>query len=147
MPQGRRCKFAMSSDDLKVALIIDPELPIGLLANTAAVLALTLGRRMDGLIGPDVMDGSGQRHLGITTVTLPVLSAPAPAIRELWIRATELELLVVDFSEAAQTTTTYDAYTAKLKATPAADVRYLGIAICGARKLINKLAGSLAVLR
>lgn len=137
----------MSSGDIKIALIIDPELPIGLIANTAAVLALTLSQRVDGLIGPDVVDRAGQPHLGITTVTLPVLSAPAPAIKDLWMRATELGLLVVDFTDAAQTTTTYDDYTAKLQATPAADLKYLGIAICGARKLVNMLTGTLALLR
>ena len=136
----------MNNPDVKLVIIVDPELPAGLIANTAAVLALTLGRRVDGLIGPDVADGSGLPHVGITMVTLPVLSASSETITDLWVRATQLGLLVVDFSEAAQSTTTYDAYTAKLQATQAADVKYLGIAIRGAKKLVNRLTGNLALL-
>jgi hypothetical protein len=137
----------MSPTDIKIALIIDPELPVGLIANTAAVLALTLGHRIDGLIGPDIPDGSGQIHVGITTLPLPILIADPDAIRTLRARAVESGLLVVDFCDAAQTTTAYNAYTDALREAPAADLRYLGIAICGARKPVNKLTGSLPLLR
>jgi len=46
-------------NDAKCVLLIDSDLSIGLLANTAAVLALTIGKRAEGIIGPDVVDGSG----------------------------------------------------------------------------------------
>ena len=137
----------MGSDDTKIALIIDADLPVGLIANTAAVLALTLGNGIGGLIGPDVPDGSGQVHTGITTTPIPILKGTAQTIRDLRGRAVDTGLLVVDFSDAAQTTTTYDDYTAKLLIRLAEDLQYLGIAISGPRKLVNKLTGSLPLLR
>ncbi len=133
--------------DVKLAILVDKELPVGLLANSAAVLTLTLGRRLDQVIGPDVFDGSGERHIGITTVPLPILATTADVLRTLRAKANELGLLVVDFCDAAQMTTTYEDYTARLEATPEPELRYLGIAIFGPKRLVNKLVGNLPLLR
>src|SRR5690348_3111388 len=101
----------MMSNEVKVAIIVDGELPVGLQANTAAVLALTIGwHHLDGMIGPDLLDGSDQRHLGITTIPLPILRATMDSIVELKAKAEAAGLTVVDFCDAAQTTTTYEAY-------------------------------------
>jgi len=132
--------------DTKLAILVDRELGVGLIANTA-VLALTLGRRLEEIIGPDVFDGSGERHIGITTIPLPILQTTADALRSLRAKAAELGLLVVDFCDAAQMTTAYEDYTARLSATAESDLRYLGIAIYGPKRLVNRVAGSLPLLR
>jgi AraC-like DNA-binding protein len=49
---------------MKVVMIIDKELPLGLIANTAAVLGASLGKMVDGLIGGDLRDADGNVHLG-----------------------------------------------------------------------------------
>ena len=54
---------------------------------------------------------------------------------------------MVDVTDAAPTTTTYDAYTTKLACTEHDDLSYLGIALCGPKKSVNKLAGSLGLFR
>ena len=46
---------------MKCVMIIDQDLPVGLIANTAAVLALTIGHRIDGIIGEDVTDAGNSR--------------------------------------------------------------------------------------
>jgi hypothetical protein len=133
--------------DEKLAILVDRDLPVGLIANTAGVLALTLGRCIEHVIGPDTFDGSGERHVGITTMTLPILATTAEALPELRKRASELGLLVVDFCDAAQETRAYPDYTARLAATPEPELRYLGIAVFGPKRLVNRLAGSLPLLR
>lgn len=53
----------------------------------------------------------------------------------------------VDFSDLAQGCKTYDEYREKLSAAPESALIYYGLALIGAKKLVNKLTGSLALLR
>ncbi|SDZ31444.1 hypothetical protein SAMN05421736_109159 [Evansella caseinilytica] len=134
----------------KCVMIVDAELPAGMIANTAAVLALTLGKEVEGIVGPDVKDESGCTHLGITTMPIPILKGSddeMKKIRNKIVNGEFSELLVVDFSHAAQTTKTYQEYTEKIASTSAADLVYLGLALYGEKKKINRLTGSMALLR
>ncbi|TCK92577.1 hypothetical protein EDC19_1726 [Natranaerovirga hydrolytica] len=133
----------------KCVIIIDSELPTGLIANTAAVLALTLGNKIKDIIGPNVVDGDGKIHEGITTIPFPILKSNPVYIKELRnvIGATYPDLVLVDFSNAAQTTKNYDDYTKKIAQHTTDELEYLGIAAYGDKKKINKLAGSLPLLR
>ena len=138
----------MDSGAEKCVLIIDEQLPAGLAVNTGVVLAFTLGSRMAALIGPDVLDRSGQSHPGITTLPFPILKARAEQITAIRLRASEMDsLFVVDFTDTAQSTKTYEDYTAKLAALLAEELRYLGLALYGKREAINRLTGSLPLLR
>ncbi|MGR6861764.1 DUF2000 family protein [Aliivibrio salmonicida] len=57
------------------------------------------------------------------------------------------EVTVVDFSNVAQSTKNYQDYSEKLASTKADDIEYLGIAIYGAKKLVNKYTGNLGLVR
>jgi hypothetical protein len=139
---------AMDSGAEKCVLIIDEQLPAGLAVNTGVVLAFTLGSRLAALIGPDVLDGSGQIHPGITTLPFPILKARADQIKAIRLRAGEMEsLFVVDFTDAAQTSKEYHDYTAKLAALTSEELQYLGLALYGKREAVSKLTGSLPLLR
>ncbi len=48
----------------KCVVVVDGDLPLGLLANTATVLAITLGARVEAIVGEDAVDGSGEVHSG-----------------------------------------------------------------------------------
>lgn len=142
--------MSQQSNETKCVLLIDSELPLGLLANTAAVLALTIGKRVEGIIGSDVVDGSGQIHTGITTIPLPILKSTQGDLKVLKQKvSTEAfqDLIVVDFSDVAQTTKTYEEYTQKIANYSSEDLHYLGIALYGDRKKINKLTGNLPLIR
>jgi hypothetical protein len=49
----------------RCAIVIDADLAPGLAANAAAVLALTLGATVDGIVGPDLVDADGEVHPGL----------------------------------------------------------------------------------
>jgi hypothetical protein len=136
----------VSEEANKLAIVIDDTLPAGLVANTAAVLAMTLGSRQASVIGPDLKDADGSLHPGITTLPIPVLVADQDTVRRIRAQAVD-DVLLVDFTETAQRSRTYDEYTEKLAATGEADLSYLGIALFGPRKPIQKLTGSLRLLR
>lgn len=134
----------------KCVMVIDADLPLGLIANTSAVLALTLGKEIDGITGKSVQDADGHSHIGITTTPIPILKSDATMIKELREKLfTEdfSDILVVDFSNAAQTTKNYEEYIAKLSKFTKDDLAYLGIALYGDKKKVNKLTGSMGLLR
>ena len=113
------------------------------------MLSLTLGRRLGELIGPDLKDGSGQVHAGITTVPIPILVADQDTLRQIRDRAAQGDtgLFLVDFTDCAQRTTTYEDYSRLLESTLASDLDYLGLALHGPRKQVQRLTGSLRLLR
>lgn len=152
----------MNAEPSKCVFVIEEELPRGLQVNTAAVLALSLGRRFPELVGDDLFDQTGGLHSGLTTIPMPILGASQPDIRRIVNSAAPgrlvpenpkqattgaEELFLIDVTDAAQTTTDYEAYRNKLQRTPAEELRYLGVALLGPKRRINSLTGSLGLLR
>ncbi|MDQ4106499.1 MAG: DUF2000 domain-containing protein, partial [Actinomycetota bacterium] len=78
---------------------------------------------------------------------LCVLKASREVLRDLRRRAEDEELLVVDFTDAAQTSKTYADYERKIAAVSTGQLNYLGVAFYGARRPVNRLTGSLPLLR
>lgn len=138
----------MENGQAKCVMVLDEELATGLLVNTAGVLALTLGRKLDSIIGPDVIDGSGRSHVGITTIPIPILKAKSDVVRDIRLKAEGTnDLMAVDVTDAAQTTKTYEDYTEKIAAVNSEELKYLGVALYGSKKPVNKLTGNLPLLR
>ena len=134
----------------KCVMVLDEGLPPALPANTAGILGITLGKHISETAGPDVTDRSGRTHLGIIEFPVPILRAGRETLYELRERLYEpasAALTAVDFSDVAQGCKTYDEFIAKAAQTEKDRLHYLGLAICGAKKLVNKLTGSLPLLR
>ena len=72
---------------MKIVIILDPDLPPGVKANAAAVLAFSASRQVPGGIGPEVADADGGRHPGITSLPIPVLGCPDDRLADLRDRA------------------------------------------------------------
>jgi hypothetical protein len=139
--------YSPTNDDTKCVVVIDEALSLGLIANTAAVLALTLGSRLD-IVGADLCDRDGARHKGLTRIPIPILKAPAHIVSSVREAASSIEdLFLVDVSDAAQTTTNYEDYEEALADRGTDDLQYLGVALFGAKRAVNRLTGSLPLLR
>lgn len=134
--------------EFKCAIVVSGELPTGLAANAASVLALTMGHRVEGLVGADVKDADGVVHAGIIHTPLPILTAPGERVRAI-VRtaAAQDETFFVSFSALAQSCRTYDEYVEKMAATATADLTSVGIGLYGPRKRIDRLVGALPLLR
>ncbi len=134
----------------KCVMVIDESLPLGLIANTAAIMGVTLGRQLPEVVGDDVLDRSGNPHLGIIEFPVPILKGTPEtikAIREKLFQPEFRELTVVDFSDLAQGCRTYDEFIGKMGQASEDTLQYLGVAICGAKKKVNQLTGSMPLLR
>ncbi len=134
----------------KCVMVIDGGLPLGMIANTAAIMGITLGKKMPEVVGADVTDQSGSEHLGIIEFPVPILRGTRPDIKQIREKLYQPEfqdLTVVDFSDLAQSCKTYDEFMEKMGRVSESDLQYLGVAICGSRKKVNKLTGNMPLLR
>jgi hypothetical protein len=138
----------MKNGSEKCVMVLSEGLPAGLAVNTAGVLAFTLGRKLEEVVGPEVVDGSGRTHLGITRIPIPILKADETVVRNIREQAERTDgMVVVDFTDAAQTSKTYEEYQQKMATRTSEELRYLGVALYGDKKLVNRLTGSLPLLR
>lgn len=140
----------MNLQNEKCVMVIDESLPLGIIANTAAIMGITLGKQHPEVVGADVYDRTGNRHLGIIEFPVPILKGSKEVIKTIRERLYEPEfsdLTVVDFSDLAQSCKTYEEFIEKMKVVFEEELNYFGIAIRGAKKKVNKLTGSMPLLR
>ncbi|WP_320007677.1 DUF2000 domain-containing protein [Maridesulfovibrio sp.] len=134
--------------DKKYVIVLDKNLPVGLQVNTAAVLATSIGQASEGVVGPDVEDGSGRTHQGITQLPIPILASDAKSLAELYEKASSVEdLFLVDFTSTAQKARHYDHYMQQMAARATDELEFVGIGLLGDDSHIKKLTGSLPLLR
>ena len=126
----------------KCVLVIDEAMPRGLAANTAAILGITWGRLRPELVGEDVTDAAGAIHPGIIRTPVPVLSGRPETFQTLRRQLAELE-----FADVAQSCRTYGEFIEKMARTGPGELRYLGMALLGPRHQVDRLTGSLPLLR
>jgi hypothetical protein len=136
--------------ELKCVMVIDEELPMGIIANTAAILGVTMGKQMPETVGANVIDKTGNVHLGIVNLPIPILKGQGTLLKELREKLYQPEfagMTVVDFSDVAQGCKAYDEFIDKIAEVQEKELQYLGLAICGVKKKVNKLTGNMALLR
>ena len=140
----------MSQQEQKCVMVIDAALSLGYIANTAAMLGVTIGKRLPQIVGGDVTDASGRTHPGISTYPISMLRGSEELLKDLRLRLFEpefSELTVVDFSDVAQKINVYEEYVQKAAETPEREHAYYGIALFGDKKKVNRLTGMLPLLR
>ena len=140
----------MNTPEQKCVMVIDSALPLGLIANTAAMLGISIGKLHPEMIGEDVTDATGYVHAGISTYPISMLKGDEQLLRELRLKLFEPEfsgLTAVDFSDVAQKINVYADYAQKAAETAEREFAYLGIALFGEKKKINRLTGMLPLLR
>lgn len=140
----------MNEPEQKCVLVIDASLPLGLIANTAAILGTTLGAAKPQMVGRNVTDASGGVHTGINTIPTTVLQADEATLKSLRLKLYSDEfsgLVVVDFSDVAQRIHIYEDYAKEAEGMKTEDFRYFGLALYGDKKKVNRLTGMLPLLR
>lgn len=140
----------MDLQNKKCVMVIDEHLPLGIIANTAAIMGITLGKEMPEVVGANVTDQSGNEHLGIIEFPVPILKGSPDIIKELREKLFHpdfQDLTVVDFSDLAQGCKTYDEFIDKMGNVSESTLQYFGLAVCGSKKKVNKLTGSMPLLR
>ncbi len=132
----------------KCVVVVDGDLPVGLMVNAAACLAITLGDRVESINGDDATDGSEMVHPGLIPTGIAILQADADTIKKIRMKAERTEgVFVANFTDAAQTPRNYGEYLKNISKIASEDLKYLGVGLYGDKKPVGKLTGGLALLR
>lgn len=132
--------------DKKCIIVVNAELPAGLIANAAACLGFSLGSELPHEVGPPQKDADGVTHGGLVNLPVSILAADADKVKGVVDRAYQIRgLTVFDMSDKAQRAKTQEEYGVAIAATKNTDLQYWAVAIYGNKKAVNKLGGGLSL--
>jgi len=132
---------------MKIVIVLDRALPLGLLANAAAVLGFSASKAIPDGVGRDVVDADGGIHKGITRVPIPILACDGDLLPGLRQQAAETEdVECIDFCDVAQRAKRYDEYAARLEHCKNPELSYLGLCIFGDPAMVKRLTAHLNLL-
>ncbi len=136
------------TSDLRLAIVVDPSLPLGFLANTVATISVGLGAQHPGLGGVELRDANGHCISNSADRPVPILQADAAAMHPLLVKAfATMDLSVVAFPAFARSLHSFAEYEDTFPTRIITEEQIDGIGICGPSKLVKSLTGSLKLLR
>lgn len=140
------------TQDLRLAIVVNPGLPLGLIANTAGAIAIGLGARLPALAARRLTDRHDRTIDISSNQPVPVLQADAEAIRALLLKALarppdDGERAVVPFPAFARSLHAYAEYEAAFPARDLGEEAIDGLGLAGPAKWVKSLTGSLKLLR
>lgn len=132
---------------MKIVIVLDEKLPAGIMANTAAALAMSCSLKIPGLIGEDAKDADMNIHPGLLTVPVPVLSSNNKKLGEIKRAASDAGLDVIGFTDIAARSRSYDSYIESMASACSADLNYLGLCIYGDTGKVRSITGALPLVK
>ncbi|KSV93029.1 DUF2000 domain-containing protein [Sinorhizobium sp. GL28] len=135
--------------DIRLAIIINPELPPGHLANTIAAISIGIGAAMP-VLGNQHLTDSNQNTIDISSNRpIPILQADNRTIGALLLKALpkEEDRIIVPFPAFARSLHSYADYETQFPVRDLSEETIDGIGLAGASKWVKSLTGSLKLLR
>ena len=140
----------LGTSDLKVAVILNPDLPIGLIANTAAVISIGLGAATPGVGKAELQDKTGFRFSISADRPVPILQASRETLQIFRIKSAETRPQsgnLVVFPEFARRLHNFEDYLATLPDRDLNGENLDGIGLLGPSKWVKSITGNLKLLR
>jgi len=139
----------MTDVDKRIAIVVDPGLPLGLLANTVATIAVGLGAAEPAFANTSLVDREGRHVKNSADRPVPILQAPSETIRSLLLKAVPPPEggIVVPFPAFARSLHAFADYRAQFPTIDLATETIDGLGIAGPSKWVKSLTGSLKLLR
>jgi len=136
-------------EDLRLAVIVNPDLAQGLLANTVAAISIGLGAQLPYVAARQLVDRSGVAIDISSDRPVPILQADAETIRSILLKAAAHEdrEAVVAFPAFARAMHVYAEYETTFPNRDLASEIIDGVGIAGPAKWVRSLTGSLKLLR
>jgi hypothetical protein len=136
-------------EDLRLAVIVNPDLAQGLLANTVAAISIGLGARLPQVAARQLIDRSGVAIDISSDRPVPILQADAETIRSILLKAAAHEdrQAVVAFPAFARAMHVYAEYETTFPDRDLTAEVIDGVGIAGPAKWVRSLTGSLKLLR
>lgn len=131
----------------KGAILLNEDLPIGLQANIAAVLALSLGKSHPEIVGHNNTTKDNEELNGITQIPIPVLKAGPSILSRIFFETKDSDIFVTIFNNSALSTKNYNDYTSHLAETLSEKMEIHGVLLYGESSSVKKVTGNLPLLR
>lgn len=135
--------------DSRLAIVVNPDLPLGLLANTVGAIGIGLGARLPWLGNRPLTDADGRTIDDSSILPVPILAATPEVIQALMLKAmprSDDSALVV-FPAFSRSLHDYQEYEALLPEKHLVGEAIDGVGLCGPAKWVKSLTGSLRLLR
>ncbi|QQO20570.1 DUF2000 domain-containing protein [Bradyrhizobium diazoefficiens] len=138
----------MNTENTRIAIIVNPDLPLGLIANTVAALSIGIGAAAQELGGAFLTDMDGRTVRTSSNRPVPILQAPPEALNALLQRAQTVDgAIVVPFPRFARSLHQFEQYLAEFPQRALTKEIIDGVGLYGSDKWIRSLTGSLKLLR
>lgn len=139
----------MTDPAFRIAVIVDPSLPLGLLANTVATIAIGIGAAQPFFGNTVLVDTAGRAVRNSADRPVPVLQAPDEVIRGLLLKALPAPegAVVVPFPRFARSLHAFVDYQAEFPTRDLGQEILDGLGLAGPEKWVKSLTGSLKLLR
>jgi hypothetical protein len=133
----------------RIVIIVDPSLPAGLIANTAATIGIGLGAVEPNLGGTILTDIAGRAIHASAKRPVPILQASAQEICALLMRAQAAPpgARVIAFPQFARKLHDFADYLSEFPNRDLASETIEGLGLAGPDKWVRSLTGSLKLLR
>jgi hypothetical protein len=137
------------SEDFRLAIIVNPALPPGLIANTVGAIAIGLGAKFPLLAASQLTDSKGRSIDISANIPVPVLQADADTIRALMAKALPPsdERAVVIFPAFARALHAFSDYQTTFPERDLDAEIIDGLGLAGPAKWVRSLTGSCKLLR
>jgi Protein of unknown function (DUF2000) len=139
----------MTIEDWRVAIVVDPALPVGFLTNTVATISIGLGAACPKLAGDILVDATQIKYSTSANRPVPILQAAPALIQELFQRCSTSfpRTFVVPFPTFARRIHSYADYIAEVARRDIKAEQMDGIGFVGASSSVRSLTGALKLLR
>ena len=139
----------MTAPDKRIAIIVDPSLPLGLIANTVATIGIGIGAVETSFGDTTLTDVTGRAVKNSADRPVPILQAPANEILSLLLKALPAPdgAIVVPFPKFARSLHVFSDYRTQFPKRDLVAETIEGLGLAGAEKWVKSLTGSLKLLR
>ena len=136
-------------ETMRIAVIVNPELPLGLLANTSSAVAIGLAAKFPLLAGEQLADVEGRSIDVSSKLPVPILQATAEQINAIMHKAMQAvgEAGIVPFPAFARSMHSFEDYRQAFPDRNLALETLDGLGLAGPEKWVKSLTGSLKLLR
>lgn len=132
----------------KCVIVVDKALGLGHAANAVSVIGVSLGRSVEGLVGPDMQSRDQVNYPGVIYAPLPILLASNEQLHALQEKALlDDEIHSMPFSALAQSCKTYQEYEARISEADSSAIELVAIGLIGPQKKISKFTGNLPLFK
>lgn len=141
-------KMIFDPTEHRCAIVVNQNLSNGLAMNAASVIGVSLGNKVNNMVGGDLNSLDRVNYPGVIYAPLPILKSAEHYMKDIEAAVYQQnDIFIIPFSLLAQSCRTYDEYQQKLSEQQYKDIQLAGIGLVGNKKAVTQLIGHLPLFK